>query len=159
MLITLVYILYVVATPHAPHLISTVNLIFHEAGHTLMPFFGALVQAAAGSGLQVVVPLACAISFWKRGDLYSVGIVLMWAGESIAEVARYAGDAVAMQLDLLGGDDVIHDWNFILETLGALQWTPYISYGLYALAFAIIVYGAALSLRESVTVCETVDVV
>lgn len=159
MLAALVYVLYVVAVPNSPHLISTVNLIFHEAGHTLMPFLGALIQAASGSGLQVLVPLVCAISFWRRGDIYAVGIMLMWMGESCAEVARYAGDAVVMQLELLGGDDAIHDWNFILDTLNLLSWTPYISYGLYALALLLIIYGAALSLRESVTICETVDVV
>lgn len=157
--IALIYVLYAVWTPDSPHLIDTVNLIFHEAGHTLVPFFGDIVQAAAGSIFQVMIPLMCAIAFLRKGDVYAVGLMLLWAGQSTAGVARYAGDAINMQLELLGGEASIHDWRFILETLDMLTWTYHISYALYGLALVLIIYGAALAMRESITVCEIADVV
>jgi hypothetical protein len=155
----LLYVLYAIWTPESPHLIDTVNLIFHEAGHTLLPFLGEIVHAAAGSLFQIMIPLVCAIAFLRKWDLYSVGLMLMWMGQSTAGVARYAGDAINMQLELLGGEASIHDWRFILETLDILTWTYYISYAFYGLALLLIVYGAALAMRESITVCEIPDVV
>lgn len=158
-LVLLVYVLYTVWTPDSPHLIDTVNLVFHEAGHTLVPFLGELVQAAAGSLFQMLIPIICAIAFLRKRDFYAAGLMVLWAGQSTAGVARYAGDAINMQLELLGGEASIHDWRFILETLDMLTWTYHISYALYGVALVCIVYGAALALRESITVCETPDVV
>lgn len=159
LLVAALYCAYAVLTPDEGHIIDAINLVFHEAGHTLMPFFGQLVQAAAGSLFQVLVPLVCAISFLKKGDKYSVGLMLVWMGQSLSGVARYAGDAIEMKLELLGGEASIHDWRFILETLDALTWTYYISYALYGTALLISIYGIALALKDSITVCETVDVV
>ncbi len=157
--VALLYVLWAFSTPSSPHFIDTVNLIFHEAGHTLVPFLGELVQASAGSIFQVLIPIVCAVAFMRKHDSYSVGLMLMWAGQSMGGVAHYAGDAINMQLELLGGEATIHDWRFILESLDALTWTYHVSYAIYGCALLFIIYGAALSIRDSITVCETVDVV
>ncbi len=39
-------------------------------------------------------------------------------------VSIYIKDAILMQLPLLGGDAVIHDWNFILTELDLLKFAP-----------------------------------
>src|SRR3712207_7366884 len=45
----------------------------------------------------------------------------------------YAGDAVAMQLPLLGGDDSMHDWNWMLDELGLLSRTREVAGAIRAL--------------------------
>ncbi|MFM2415160.1 MAG: hypothetical protein RI911_853, partial [Candidatus Parcubacteria bacterium] len=155
----LLYALWVLATPDQYHFISTVNLIFHEAGHTIFSFFGTFTHVAAGSAIQVLIPLICAVAFWRQDDRFAVGLMIIWAGQALGEVAYYAKDAVAMRLDLLGGDDAIHDWNYLLQETGALQYTPYIAYTLYACAVLLIVYGTARALHESFTTQYIADVV
>ncbi|MDQ6652390.1 MAG: hypothetical protein M3Y84_06570 [Acidobacteriota bacterium] len=42
-------------------------------------------------------------------------------------VSVYAGDAVALQLPLLGGEGSIHDWNYMLSSLNLLDSTTQIA--------------------------------
>jgi hypothetical protein len=64
-------------------------------------------------------------------------------------VSIYAGDAMKMQLDLLGGDAVIHDWNYLLSALGILRYTPIIASTIYATGLAAIFLGTVLSVYYS----------
>ena len=100
-----------------------VNLIFHEAGHTFFLFFGQFLHVLGGSALQVIVPAVCAGAFLMHGQRASFAVALFWTGESITDVAIYMADARARALPLLGGDGVIHDWNYLLSALGLLNWT------------------------------------
>ncbi len=54
-----------------------------------------------------------------------------------------------MQLDLLGGDFVIHDWNYLLSTLGVLRYTNIIAEIIYSLGLITIFIGTVLSLYYS----------
>jgi hypothetical protein len=47
-------------------------------------------------------------------------VTLFWTGQNLADVAVYVADGRTMALPLLG-DGLIHDWNFILGTLGLLH--------------------------------------
>ncbi|HKP71979.1 MAG TPA: hypothetical protein VJT82_03510 [Pyrinomonadaceae bacterium] len=105
------------------HLIDGVNLVIHEAGHVVFMPFGGLVTVAGGSLFQVIVPAVFVGYFCWRGQTYSAALVLFWVGESLLNVSVYAGDALAMQLPLLGGDDSIHDWNYLLGSTGLLPST------------------------------------
>lgn len=82
------------------------NLIFHEAGHTLMPF-GEVVNFAAGSFFQLLIPCIVAISFLRKGEWFAMLVSFWWMGESMLGVGRYIADARAQELTLLGGD---HYW-------------------------------------------------
>jgi hypothetical protein len=75
-----------------------------------------------GSALQVIVPAACAGSFLIHRQLASFAVALFWTGESITDVAVYMADAKTRTLPLLGGDGVIHDWNYLLGAVGLLNW-------------------------------------
>ena len=55
--------------------------------------------------------------------MYSAALVLFWVGESLLNVSIYAGDALDLQLPLLGGEDSIHDWNYLLGSTGLLPST------------------------------------
>lgn len=53
--------------------------------------------------------------------------ILLWVGHSIVNVSIYVSDSIVQQLPLLGGDAVIHDWNYIFSYLGVLKYTDTIS--------------------------------
>lgn len=75
----------------------------------------------------------------------------MWVGQNFVNVSIYAGDAIAMQLPLLGDDSVIHDWNYLLSTLHVLSATPVIASILFAIGILCIGAGIILSVVFAVT--------
>jgi hypothetical protein len=58
----------------------------------------------------------------------------------------YAGDAVAMQLPLLGGDATGHDWHNLLVQTGLLSQTTLIANSIYILGLLVIVLSIGLGL-------------
>ncbi|MBI2999756.1 MAG: hypothetical protein HYY46_15100 [Deltaproteobacteria bacterium] len=94
------------------------NLIFHEAGHVLLTFFGEFLQILGGSLMQVVIPSTCTVYFWLHEQRSSSAVTLFWTGESVTNVAIYVADARRMELPLIGGD---HDWNYLLGRLHLLN--------------------------------------
>ncbi|MCX6703453.1 MAG: hypothetical protein NTV02_02070 [Candidatus Zambryskibacteria bacterium] len=128
------------------HFIDNANLIFHEAGHTIFFFLGTFIQVLAGSGLQVMLPLSIALYFFYHRQNISGALCLLWTGQSLLSVSVYAGDAVLQQLDLLGGDSVMHDWNYLLSTTGLLPHTDIVASGIYFLGICTIGIGSILSL-------------
>ena len=132
------YFLYCASTPAVFHFIDYSNLIFHEAGHSLFIFFGDFVHIAMGSGFQVLLPFALGSYFFIHKQNLSAAFCLMWCGESLTNVSVYAGDAIAMQLPLLGGDSVIHDWNYLLTSTTLLSHTSLIASSIYTLGISMI---------------------
>ena len=145
-LVASLYFLHYMATSSEWHFIDNADLIFHEAGHAIFSFFGEFIHILMGSGFQILLPLSIAIYFFYHKQRISGAITLMWAGANLINVSIYAGDAIAMQLPLLGGDSVIHDWNYILTQMGILRWTPQVASALYGLGATAIIIGAILSL-------------
>lgn len=121
------------------HFLDNVDLAIHETGHVFFAFLGEFLAMAGGTILQLLVPLAFAAYFFTRGRSFSAGIVMLWLGQSFINVARYAGDAVKMELPLVGGG--MHDWNYLLSSLNILDKTMLISNTFYYSGVAIIVAG------------------
>ena len=71
--------------------------------------------------------------------------MLFLIGESLLNVSVYAGDAVLMQLPLLGGDDSIHDWNYLLDQLGLLNHASLISGLIHAAGTLFIIYATVFA--------------
>ena len=137
--------------PHRWHFIDGVDLIIHEAGHVIFMPFGEFVSIAGGSLFQLIVPAAFVAYFFQRGQFYSAAIVLFWLGQSMLNVAVYAGDAQALQLPLIGGEDSIHDWNYMLDRLGMLQSTRAIGLVIRLCGTGIIVAAGVFAYRFSAT--------
>jgi hypothetical protein len=108
------------------HFIDNANLIIHEAGHTCLFFMPSVITALGGSLFQILIPALFIGYFIFRKDHFSASILTFWMGQNFINVSIYAKDAIVMELPLLGGDSVIHDWNFILSSLNILSWTPVI---------------------------------
>lgn len=99
-------------------LLDKVNLIWHEAGHTLFVFFGDFVRILGGSLTQVLIPLLCGVVFLVKRQWFASTFALWWAGQNLTNVSIYIGDARALKLDLIGGEASIHDWNYLLGMMG-----------------------------------------
>lgn len=141
------YFLWAAAHPDSWRLIDGVNLVIHEAGHIVFSPFGEFLAVAGGSLFQVIVPLVFAGYFYFNRKPYSCALVLFWAGESLLNVSVYAADSVAMQLPLLGGDNSIHDWNYLLDRLGLLGQTATIGFLIRAIGTLLIVFAAVWAIR------------
>ena len=122
-----------------------VNLIFHKAGHVILFWGGQFLSVLGGSLFQVLVPAACAVAFLWRGDAFGAGLCGIWTGQSLVGVSRYMADARAQALPLLGGDGVIHDWNYLLGRLGLLAWDRTLGRATAVLAGLLIAASAILA--------------
>ena len=134
------YFLWAAAHPDEWRLIDGVNLVIHEAGHLFFRPLGEFLMIAGGSLFQVIVPAVFAGYFFLNRKYFSCALVLFWVGESLLNVSVYAADSVVMQLPLLGGNDSIHDWNYMFDRLGLLGQTAKIAFAIRALGTLAIVF-------------------
>jgi TfoX C-terminal domain len=119
-----------------------VNLIIHEAGHVLWRIFGEFLYFLGGSLTQILVPLVFVVYFWRSAQRFAACVAAFWTATSLFNLSVYIGDARAMELPLLGGDNVEHDWNWILSSLNALNADHFLSsivytFGLLYLALSV----------------------
>jgi hypothetical protein len=127
------------------HFIDSVNLVMHEAGHLLFIPFGHFMAVAGGSLLQVIIPLVFFAYFAFQGQRNSAAVMLLWTATSIFGVAHYSNDAMKMQLPLLGGDNSIHDWNYLLIETGMLRHTNAVATAINFIGFMSVVIAVGLS--------------
>jgi hypothetical protein len=132
------YFFWCAYDPYQWHLIDGVNLVIHEAGHLFFRPFGEFMMIAGGSLFQVIMPALFVGYFLYKHQFYSAALVLFWVGESVLNVSVYAGDAVALQLQLLGGEGSMHDWNYMLSSLNLLDSTTQIAGAIRLLGTIII---------------------
>lgn len=137
------YFLWAAVYPDHWRLIDGVNLVIHEAGHLFFRPFGEFMMIAGGSLFQLIVPATFAGYFYYNRKYFSCAFVLFWLGESLLNVSVYAADSVEMQLPLLGGNDSIHDWNYMLDHLGLLWHTAGIAFAIRALGTLTIILALA----------------
>ncbi|MBI5246807.1 MAG: hypothetical protein HY923_06465 [Elusimicrobia bacterium] len=96
-----------------------VNLAFHEGGHIIFGLLGArFILVAGGTLMQLLLPGAAMFHFLKREERLSACVALFWLGQNFLGIGHYVADARAQQLELVAGG--VHDWTYLLETLGLL---------------------------------------
>ncbi|MCM3872282.1 MAG: hypothetical protein ND895_16495 [Pyrinomonadaceae bacterium] len=143
------YFLWCAYDPYQWHLIDGVNLLIHEAGHIVFRPFGEFMMIAGGSLFQVIMPALFVGYFSYHKKFYSAALVLFWVGESILNVSVYAGDSLALRLDLIGGEDTLHDWNYMLGTLGLLPSTEKIGGAIRVLGTVVIILACVGAFRHA----------
>ena len=94
--------------------LDDLDLAIHEAGHLVFSAFGETLTILGGSLFQIIVPAAFVAYFARTRQRYAAAATMSWVGVNLLNVARYIGDARAQELPLLGGDDSIHDWWYLL---------------------------------------------
>jgi hypothetical protein len=133
-------------------LLDDVNLAIHEAGHVFFQALGDPLVVLGGSLFQVLVPLAFVAYFLVRREWFAASVVTAWVAASLGNVALYVADARAQELPLLGGENTIHDWWYLLTEWDLLaadttiaSWIRLAS----AMAFIVATLGAALTTRRA----------
>jgi len=134
----------------------TVDLMFHEAGHKIFAPFGEFMRVFGGTLMQCLVPIICAVAFFRNRDLFAVAMMGWWLGENLQDVGMYIDDARSLRLMLLGGGTGAeiegHDWEHLLtmmnamhldhaightvQIIGAILMIAGLGYGFFALAAA-----------------------
>lgn len=135
-----IYFLWIAYVPLNGSFLDMVDLPIHETGHLLFGIFGEFVGMAGGTLFQLIVPAVFMGYFIWQQSYYSAAIVLFWFGQSILNIYVYASDAVNMVLPLVGGG--IHDWNWMLTTLGMLDYTKPIA-AVIRIAGTLVIIAAA----------------
>ena len=95
------------------------NLMIHEAGHMFFAWGGETLHILGGTLLQLIVPLVCAIAFYRAGETAAVAFAVFWGFENLLYVAAYMGDARRAALPLVGADE--SDWAILLTKWGVLH--------------------------------------
>ena len=131
------------------HFIDSVNLIFHEAGHWIFFFLGQWMKVLMGSGFQILLPFLISIYFFRTKQNLSASFCLLWVATNLLNVSIYAGDAIVEQLPLLGGDSVVHDWNYLLSASHMLNHTHTIGRLLYFSGLILLGVGSILAVYFS----------
>jgi len=94
--------------------LDDLDLAIHEAGHLVFSALGETMTILGGSLFQVIVPAAFVAYFARTRQRFAAAVTMTWVGVNLLNVARYVGDARAQELPLLGGEDSIHDWWYLL---------------------------------------------
>lgn len=100
-------------------ILDGVDLGVHETGHLVFGLLpGRFLMVLGGTLAQLLMPAAFWWDFRRRKLPRSSDACLIWLGQSLLNVGRYAADARAQELPLVAGG--VHDWTYLLETTGLL---------------------------------------
>ncbi len=113
------YGLYYLLVPDHFGLLDNVDLAIHETGHLVFGPFGEFIGVLGGTLMQLLFPLAFAWYFWRRRDRHAATVAMWWVAQNLWNIARYAQDAQAQELPLVGGGE--HDWTYLLGAVGLLE--------------------------------------
>ncbi len=139
-----------------------VDLVIHEAGHLFFSWFGQFLQVLGGTMGQLLVPAAFTVYFHLRREFFSSAVTFFWVGQNLFNISVYVKDAQAMALPLVsvgGGEDKIHDWNYILSRIGLLRWDHAIGNLVYLLGIVVMIASVAWGFYHSVERGEEEDVI
>jgi hypothetical protein len=128
--------------------LDRVDLIVHEAGHLVFSWCGQFVQVMGGTIGQLLVPLGIAGYFFFRKEQFSFSVVLFWIGQNLFNISVYVKDAQAMALPLVsigGGEDTIHDWNYLLLHTGLLRWDQQLGSFVYGLGLLVMIASVVMA--------------
>lgn len=117
-----IYGIVCAVSPSTYRFLDRVDLVFHEAGHVIFGLFGEFIGIVGGSLMQVLIPAIVVGYFLTHRQPYSGAVTLLWVAQSLINVSVYAKDARARVLPLLGGEDPLNDWNYLLGRLDLLDW-------------------------------------
>lgn len=118
------------------------NLLIHEGGHGIFRLFGDFIYTLGGTLMQIILPSVFIYYFYSNKKNFGVQVSFVYLGQNLYNISKYASDAVAQRLPLLGGDNVYHDWNWLLKKMNILQYDQEV--GLFFVILAITTFLIAL---------------
>ena len=120
--------------------LDNADLLIHEAGHFFFMLFGPFLRVAGGTLMQILLPSLLVWHFWRHSYRFGAQVSLFWLGHNFINISVYAADARARLLPLLGGDNVVHDWWYMLGTLGILEHDRAVGHLFFGLALIVFVW-------------------
>ncbi len=112
------------SNPEYQSIIKPLNLGLHELGHFVFMGLGEFWGIAGGTIFQILIPVASVFMFLRQPDFFAIAFTLGWLSTNFFDVATYIGDAMEMTLPLVspfGGENTIHDWNYLLTRMNLLE--------------------------------------
>ncbi|MDH7603805.1 MAG: hypothetical protein QHH13_02795 [Melioribacter sp.] len=137
--------------------IDYINLLIHEGGHGIFKIFGKFLHAIGGTLTQILIPVMFVIYYLKNEKIFISQILLVWLGENFLNISVYAADARTQKLPLLGGKKVYHDWNYILNELGILNYDFIVGEIFYFIGIIIFIIALLLPLNRRGYKKEDID--
>ena len=128
-------------------LLDHFTLLIHEGGHGI---FGSFIYTLVGYLIHILIDLIFIFYFYTNNKNIGVQFSLVFLGENLLNISKYASDAQAQRLPLLGGNKVYHDWNFILRKMNILEYDYAVGYFFVVLAIIsfIVAFITPLFLRD-----------
>lgn len=73
---------------------------------------------------QIFIPLFAVFNFCRQSDFFSAALSFGWLSTNLFEISYYVADANKQTITLVSpfGENVIHDWAYILEKTGLLRY-------------------------------------
>ena len=132
----------------------------HELGHLVFGLLGEWIGVAGGSLAQLLLPLAAGALFLKQGDRYAVAVCGCWLAISMASLCPYIADARAQDLTLVSFSEegAIHDWNYLLNSVGLLRDDVQIAHFVGVLAALVLGAGCILGVRQTIRLAKPAPV-
>ena len=122
--------------------LDPLNMLIHEAGHLCFFFLGDGLHAAGGTLMQILLPATLAFHFWQYHSRLGMQVSFLWLGQNFLNISVYAADARMQRLDLLEGRT--HDWSYLLDRLGLLEYD--LVFAFFFCFFALMTFMALLAL-------------
>lgn len=117
------------------------NLLIHEGGHGIFRIFGKFIYTLGGSLMQTLIPCLFIFYSYTNKKIFSTQTSFIFLGQNLLNVSRYAADAKTQALPLLGGNKVYHDWNYLLNQLGIINYDYIVGFFFIALAVVSFLVG------------------
>ena len=121
----------------------------HEFGHLFFSFAGEWIGIAGGSLMQLLIPIGAAAVVYRSGDWFGIAACGVFLATSMAELSWYIADARNEMMDLVSfsPDGAVHDWNYLLGTLGWLEHDIALGRFMRLLAWIVLLASGLLTAR------------
>ncbi len=117
--------------------LDLIDLFIHEAGHLIFSLFGEFIHFLGGTLMQIILPLSVGLAFLIKGQKYLSQIFFFWLGHNFINISVYVDDANKMKLRIIGG---AHDWTWILNKIGLIEYAEEIGYTFVGFAILSFVF-------------------
>ena len=149
--------------------LTWIGFVVHELGHLALRIAPPWFTVAGGTFFQLALPAGAIIMFIRQRDDAAACFAVCWLAISLVHSADYIADARIQRLDMgmsanfwsmatqqsVRPDELSHDWEYLLSSVGMLEWDRLIatcvrSFAVLIAIGATLTNGALLYLRVAV---------
>lgn len=119
------------------------DLGIHELGHWLTMGLGVSVSVVMGTLAQWSLPVIVILAFLKQREYFGICFCFSWLGLSIFHSSNYCASADTSPLVVghIGNSEMLHDWYFMLDKIGWLDYSLQFGKCLWFLSAGVSLFG------------------